>query len=340
MKRFFLILLISSSIIVNAEVNSADTTSFTDKLIDNIDFHSYFQLRGSTDFSDSHSFAVRRLKFWIKSPHGFSENWSYKVQVLFTSWMQEKFFLQDAKIGYKTGRFSFDIGQFIPQYSLQRFQPDYLIPALERARAINALIPDGTMGVRDIGLQAHYSTKNELFQTHLGVFNGYGIKEYRFNDNGYMVTNKSGINLLTGKTKLKFGYSLQYRLADDLQLRFIFPDSVRYNGNDFRYNLFAMYNTRYFDIQAEYLNANFDGQIAWGYYVLSNIHFKKHQIILSFEDYHDLIPATNDKPYYRIGYNYLIKNYRIMLFFDNYFQFFDKRIQNYKTSVQLQFFIK
>ena len=341
MKRWLLIIfLIFAATFLYAKQNSSITSSLNGNLSDDVDFHGYFQLRGMTNFGDYNSFALRRLKFWIKSPPEFFRHWSYKVQVLFTSWMQEKFFLQDAKIGYKTGLFSFDIGQFIPQYSFQRFQPDYLIPASERAKAINALIPDGTMGVRDIGLQGNFSTKNKLFQTHLGIFNGYGIKEYRFGNKGYMLSHKSQFNIPLYKSGINLGYSLQYRNAEDLQLRFIFPDSIRYTGNDFRYNLFAAYNSQYFDIQAEYLNANFDGQRAYGYYVLTNIHFKKHEIVLSFEDYNDLIATTNDKPYYRIGYNYLIKNHRIKLFWDNHFQLINNKIENYLMTIQIQFFIK
>jgi phosphate-selective porin len=79
-------------------------------------------------------------------------HWSYKVQVLFTSFLQERLFLQDARVTYKTGQFSFDFGQYIPKYSLEWTQPDYKIPAIERARVINTLSPNGTLGVRDIGV--------------------------------------------------------------------------------------------------------------------------------------------------------------------------------------------
>ncbi|RLD85802.1 MAG: hypothetical protein DRJ09_12470 [Bacteroidetes bacterium] len=310
------------------------------KLSQSIDFNGYIQLRGITDFDNYTSFSVRRLKLWVKSKPGFSEYWSYKIQTTFSSFLQEKFFLQDVKIGYKTGRFSFDIGQFVPQYSLQRFQHDYILGPVERTKAVNVLIPDGTLGVRDIGLQINFITKNKFFETHLGLFNGYGIKEYRFKNSGYMFTHKSAVNIPIKKHLVKLGYSLQYRKAEDLQLHFILPDSVLFSGNDFRFNLFAMFKSKLIKLQAEYLNANLDGSKAYGYYFLSVINISKHQIVLSVEDYKDLIQETSDKPNYRIGYNYLIKDYKIKISLDNYFRLNSGKIENYYASLQLQLFLK
>lgn len=310
------------------------------EVVKNIDFNGYIQLRSITNTDNFVNFSVRRLKLWVKSKPKFSDHWSYKIQTTFSSFLQERFFLQDVKIGYKTRVFSFDIGQFVPQYSLQRFQHDYIIGPLERAKVINILIPDGTLGVRDIGLQINFITKNRFFETHLGLFNGYGIKEYRFDYHGYMLTNKSEINLFGKKSLVKLGYSLQYRNAENLQLRFILPDSVLFSGNDFRFNLFAMFKSKLIKLQAEYLNANLNGNKAYGYYLLSTININKNQIVLSLEDYKDLIPETSDQPYYHIGYNYLIKNYKIKLSFDNYFKLNSGKVENYYASLQLQLFFK
>ena len=331
MKKILLFLLILSII--------SNGFSFDNKNLNNIDFKGYIQIRGTSNFDDNVGFSLRRLKLWIKSKPCFSEHWSYKVQVTFTSFLQERFFLQDVKLAYKTGQILFDIGQFVPQYSLQRFQHDYELAVIERAKVINVLIPDGTLGVRDIGVQASYQPKNKLYETHLGVFNGYGIKNYRFNNQGYMLTHKSAINIPVSRNKIKLGYSLQYRYAQDLQLKFIFPDTVKFNGNDFRYNLFALYKSKHFEIQAEFLNADFNGQHAYGYYVLSTFSFQKNQFILSFEEYNDLIQETIDKPYYRVAYTYLIKNNKIKFWLDNYFQINKKHIEKYFATIQLQLFL-
>jgi hypothetical protein len=331
MKTILFILLLSFT----SQVFSQETD-----IIKNIDFNGYIQIRGISNFDDYTSFSMRRLKLWVKSKPEFSKHWSYKIQTTFSSFLQEKFLLQDVKIGYKTGLFSFDIGQFVPQYSLQRFQPDYKIAPVERAKAINTLIPDGTIGVRDIGIQANFESKNKSFKTHLGFFNGYGIKEYRFNNQGYMVVHKSEINIPVKNNKIKLGYSVQYRKAQDLQLRFILPDTMLFSGNDFRYNLFAMFKSKTVKLQAEILNADLNGIYVHGYYLLSAININKNQIVLSVENYKDFIDETIDKPYYRIGYNYFIKDYKIKLSVDNYFQINTDKIEKYYATVQLQIFLK
>ncbi len=307
--------------------------------IKKIDWNGYAQIRVNSNFDDYSSAMIRRLKFWIKSKSEFSNHWSYKVQVLFTSKNQEKFFLQDAKINYETGLFSFDLGQFVPAYSLEWTQPDYLIPSIERAKVINALHTDGSIGVRDIGLQANFHSKNEIIESHLGVFNGYGIKEYRFDNKGYMISHKTAFTISNNKNRFQIGYSVQYRRAENLKIPKVLRDDVLFTGIDFRYNLFALYNSKNFDMQIEYLTADFDGQKADGFYVLSVINLNKNQIVLGYEDYNDLINMTN-YPYYRLGYNYLFKGNKIKLFFDNFFQVINGHIENYLVSIQLQMFFK
>ncbi len=304
-----------------------------------VDWNGYTQLRATSNFSDNSSIMVRRLKFWIKSTPEFSEHWSYKVQALFASWMQERFFLQDVKINYKTGLFSFDMGQFVPQYSLQRFQRDVDIAAIERAAAINALIPNGTLGVRDVGIQINFHSSSNLLETHFGAFNGHGIKEYQFDNKGFMLTHKTSISIPVNKNQVQLGYSLMYRNTEDLQIKKVFPDSVLYTGTDVRYNIFAMFTSRYFGMQAEYLNANFEGEQANGYYFLATTKIRKSEIVLSFEDYKNTYSETH-YPHYRLGYNYLINRNKTKLFFDNYFQIKNGTIKNYYASIQLQMFFK
>ncbi len=193
------------------------------------------------NFDDVNSFAMRRMKLWVNSTPGFNEHWGFHIQTTITSNQNEKFFLQDVLVYYKQGRFRINMGQFIPQYSLQRFQPDYEIPLTERSAVINALIPNGTLGVRDIGIEGSYTDSDNKFQTWLGIFNGYGIKEYDFNNPGILITHKTALSLFDNH--FYTGYSVMYRKAEQLQLSAILADSVLFSGNDFRYNLFAQYHT-------------------------------------------------------------------------------------------------
>lgn len=304
-----------------------------------LDWNGYTQLRASSDFSNNNEFSLRRLKFWLKSTPEFSEDWSYKIQSTISSSQQEKFFLQDVKLAYKTGLFSFDIGQFVPAYSLQWSQPDYKNPAIERANVINILYPNGTFGVRDLGTQVNFQTKNKFLKTSFGIFNGYGIKKYNPNNHGFMTTHKTSFNFCFQNSNLQFGYSLQYRQADNLKIPKVLPDTISFSGIDFRYNFFLSYSSKFLQFQSEFLNANIGGQKAFGYYFLSTINIKEQQIVLSYEDYCDLISETSDKPYCRIGYNYLINKYKLKLSFDNYFQI-NNKIENYIASIQIQIFFK
>ncbi len=304
-----------------------------------LEWNGYTQLRAYDNFGGSRGFQVRRMKLWFKSTPAFSRHWSYKVQATISSLNQEKFFLQDAKVSYDAGLFSFDFGQFVPAYSLQRSQPDWTIPAIERAKVINAITPNGSLGVRDIGLQANFQTKNKSIETHFGAFNGYGIKEFRYNHSGYLLTHKTAINIPLRENKLKFGYSLMFRKAENMKIKKVFPDTLAYTGKDLRYNIFALFNSKFIDLQAELLNAAFDHSKASGYYLLSTINIKKSQIVLAFEDYKNTY-SGNNKPYYRLGYNYLINKNKIKLFADNYFQIINGSLTNYMASIQLQIFFK
>ena len=329
MKNYIVIFFLLSSNVIFSQEN---------KLQKSTEWHGYAQLRAYSNFEDNTDFMLRRLKLWMKSKPNFSEHWSYKIQTTITSLKQEKFFFQDAKIAYKTGKFSFDFGQFIPEYSLQRFQHDYKLPIIERATVINCLIPNGTLGVRDIGIQANYTTKNKVLKTHAGIFNGYGIKEYRFNNQGYLLTNKSEITIPINDKSLNFGYSLQYRKAENLKISKVIADTVFFTGNDFRYDVFAMFKSKKFMLQAEYLSAYLNDEITNGWYVLSAINIKKSQVVFSCEDYNNLIETTNNNPFYHIDYNYLFNKNKIKLFLDNTFQIRNQKIENYIASLQLQLF--
>jgi len=307
---------------------------------DKIEWHGYTQFWVNTDFDNSYNLSLRRLKFWLGSRPAFSDHWSFKVQALFTSLGHEKIFLQSAFGQYrnKSGISSIRFGQFIPQFSLQRFQPDYLIPSVERANVINTLIPNGTLGVRDLGFQYTLKAAKKHLEVNFGFFNGYGIKEYRLNNSGYLLTHNLSYTVKRKNALWKFGYSVMYRKAVNLQLKHVLPDSVFFTGNDFRCDVYALFNSRYFDLQAEYLNAWINGDRAFGYYALATIKAnKKNEIYLSYDKYDDLIGSTTNNPWYIAGYNYKIKGDSLMLTLDTRFRNDGGSLKNI-TSLQFQMF--
>lgn len=301
-----------------------------------VEWNGYTQLRFTTNFNDVNSFAMRRMKLWVNSAPGFDEHWGYHIQTTITSNQNEKFFLQDVLAFYKTGQFKINMGQFIPQYSLQRFQPDYEIHLTERANVINALIPNGTLGVRDIGVEANYTNANKTLETWLGLFNGYGIKQYRFDNSGIMLTHKTALHFFNHR--FTAGYSFMYRNADNLQLLQVLPDSVAFSGDDVRYNLFAQYHAGNFHIQAEYLWVSLNGQVADGYYALAQYNMGKNQIVASWNKYNDLINTTKDLPQVHLGYNYAIKGDKLKLMLDNGINVDNGTLKDYFMTLQLQLF--
>lgn len=303
-----------------------------------VNWNGYTQASFTTNFNDIHSFAMRRMKLWLFKKPDLKSSWGFKVQTTLTSLQNQKFFLQDVEAYYVHKNIRINIGQFVPEYSLQRFQPDYSIPLTDRAPVINTLIPNGKLGVRDIGIELNLTSRNKKVETWLGLFNGTGIQTYQLNNSGFMLTNKSQVHLL--KNKVTAGYSFMFRKADQLPLKNILPDSVLFSGNDIRYNLFVKYSIPKFEIQAEYLYANLDGQIAHGYYILSTINLNKNQISASWNQYNDLIASTSDAPTVHLGYNYLVNGNKLKIMFDNGVQIDKGRLKNYLATIQLQYFFK
>ncbi len=304
-----------------------------------VEWHSYTQLRAASNFDDYTNFSVRRLKFWIKSKPEFSKHWSFKAQAIFMSLQKEKFFLQDIFVDYRWGNSSIRFGQFIPKFSVQRFQPDYLIPSVERSRPVMFLIPDGTLGVRDIGAQYNLHDNKKRLEFNAGIFNGYGIKYYRFDNQGIMLTHNLSYTFALNKSKLRLGYSVMYRKADELQLLRILPDTVLYSGDEYHWNVYALFTSKVFNFQAEYFQANLSNGIAEGYYGLATIKLNpKNQIFLTYDLYESIYASDLNKPQVNIGYNYLMDDYKMMLTLDTGFREVGGKLSNI-TVLQFQLFI-
>lgn len=327
-RNYFLVILLMFSLSLHAQQTHSR---------DKITWHGYTQLRFTTNFDNASNFSMQRLKFWIQSTPDFNQHWGFKVQTTLSGNKTEQFFLQDVFVFYRFSQFKLELGQFVPEYSLQRFQPDYVVPLTSRATVINTLIPNGTLGVRDLGAQLGWQSSNHKIKSWLGMFNGYGIKEYRTNNSGFMVTNKTQFQLAS---HFKTGYSVMFRKASLLKFKNILPDSVAYSGNDFRYNLFAEFQTKALQIQAEYLAAFLNHSRAEGYYILAAYTLSKNQFVASWNQYNDLINSTKNVPEIHLGYNYLFNKNKIKLMADNGFQIVNHSIKNYMLTFQFQFFFK
>lgn len=319
---FFLILIIQPKALF-----SQDTKQL-------ISFNGYSQFRFTENFENINSFSLEKLKLWIKSTPDNSRHWDYRIQTTLSSRKNERFILQDVKIIYKFNDFKINIGQFIPQFSLQRFQSDYIIPLSERTKVIDNMIPNGSLGLRDIGFEFNYTSKNKKIETWAGIFNGNGINEYNINNSGILLTHKTAIDFFNNH--FKTGYSIMYRKINNLKISRLLPEDIIYSGDDFRYNFFAQYQTKKINLQAEYINAQLGDYKAQGYYFLSSINFKKNQAVFSFDKYKDAIDSSCDDPIIHLGYNYLINQDKLKIMLDNSFQVNKSEIKNYSVNIQLQ----
>ena len=260
-----------------------------------------------------------------------------KIQTTLSSNFNETFILQDVMLRYKSNAFSLKMGQFIPEYSLERFEHDYSLPFSERSIVVDRLIPNATMGVRDIGLEGSYKAPSGVFQTWLGIFNGYGIQEYRINHPGIMITQKTVFHVL--KNHWLAGYSLMYRKADRLAIPKVLPDGVLFTGDDFRFNFFSKIQWSTFNFQTEYFYANLNDHYANGYYFMATWTKNKQSIAASYNQFTDLINSTSDDPEIHLAYSYLFKGDYIKLMLDNGIKAGNHSLYDYFVILQFQFFI-
>ncbi len=322
-------------IIVILLIIMSDAATFAQQ---KVNWNGYLQYRFSDNYLNQTNFSVRRAKFWVDGLLPADEgNWSYKLQANFLQQVKFQFLLQDVLVSYKINNFEVTAGQFVPDFSLQRKQPDYSIPLDERADVVNALVPGAETMARDIGIELKLAD-NKTGSFSFGFFNGNGANTVS-NQRNFLYVNRGSLFLLNNsKSKLELGYNLSYRDAHDLQFTKIFGNNFSFSGNDFRFGFEGKLNLGSFELQSEYIQANLGAKKAHGYYALADYLFaKKNLVTLSVEQYNDLNPSTVDDPWYVVGYSYLIKGNDIKLSLDNKFQFASNKT-NALTTLQIQYF--
>ncbi len=303
-----------------------------------IDWNGYLQYRFSDNLLDQSNFSVRRAKFWVNGilPDNYGI-WSYKIQANFHQQVKFQFLLQDVLVNYKVNNFEVTAGQFVPNFSLQRKQPDYVIPLDERANVVNALVPGAETMARDIGVELKWSdSKTGSFS--LGFFNGNGANTVSKERNFLYVNHGSLLILNNSKSKLELGYNLSYRYAHNFQFSKIFGNNFSFSGNDFRFGFEEKFNIGDFEFQSEYIDSHLGNRKAYGYYALVDYLFaSKNLVTLAVEQLSDLNSSTANNPWYTIGYSYLVKGNDIKFSLDNRFQFVPNKT-NSLTTLQIQYF--
>jgi phosphate-selective porin len=273
-------------------------------------WNGYIQTRFSSDFDNSSEFSIRRAKIWVYGEVPKLDFISYKIQLNYRSFKDESLMLQDAYAEFNFHSWGkVRAGRFVPDFLLQRMQPDYEIPVLERADVVNSLIHNEKQMARETGLT--YLFQNDTLPLHfsVGVFNANVDKPTHSKDNYLLYTSRLVYKIINQKDNwLNIGGSVAYRKLDKSTLTTIYkPDSL-ISGNDFRWGLEAEWHWNKLELQGEYIQANINHDVASGYYGLANYTFlKKYQAVVLTEKYNDLNPTTNDNAWYGLGLNYLIK---------------------------------
>lgn len=295
----------------------------------------YAQVR-FTEGSGVQGFSVRRAKLWIAGPAPVGEHLYFKVQGLFRPRVSGAFVLQDVYAEYRWRLGSVRAGQLVPDFSLQRHQPDFEIPLVERAAIINMLIPSATTLARDIGAQVTLGSRRS-WHASLGLFNGNGANHLANEDKKFLATGRATYTAALASTVAwEFGASAAYRRSDGIDLSKILGDSQPFAGTDFRWGIETHVSSRRWEIQAEYLEARLGNDVARGYYAVADLMVSnRNQIVASTELIHVPNPGIRGDSWYSLGLNHYISGHRAKLMIDGRAQFADQAT-DYIATVQFQ----
>ncbi len=273
------------------------------------DWNGYVQVRYTDDFHNAHSFDVRRAKLWMYRQTPFLERFYYKVQGKFSFKKQGDFVLQDVFAEYRFKNGWIRAGQQKPDFSLERHQPDYHVPVAERALVVDALIPAAESGARDIGLQVHLKSKDKWWNGSAGWFNGSGGNRVGNADSPFLFTTRQRFHFsFSGKVNFNMGVSGSYRKVKQTTFKKIFATDSLFNGKDFRYGAEAAVSGKSWSLQGEYIEARFENQRAFGWYLLGEYYLSdRHLIGIQAEYFSDLNALIKDIPAYDLSYSRLIK---------------------------------
>ena len=310
--------------------------TFAQKNKNTFDWNGYAQFRLYKTNNSVQGFRIRRAKLWVKGKVPKADSFTYKVMGIFKYNKTGYFSLLDVfgNYNFSTGYLRF--GQQIPEFSLQREQPDWKIPVVERASIINKLIPAAQSNARDIGVQVHLNFLDNNFQIATGIFNGNGANLKKHSSANFLYSLRSFYKIKFSKNYWwHIGTSLMYRKANNTNFSLIFGKDNLYSGDDFRFGFESLLKLNNLEIQAEYIKADFNGSVSYGYYVLANyIISTNDQVVISSDQLIDLNKNTDDAPWLNIGYNHLFTEHKLKLMINGGTQFND----NFSLTAQMQLF--
>ncbi len=298
----------------------------------------YAQVR-FTGSRDSLGFSIRRAKLWVDGTAPFARALQFRVQALFKPTAAGAFTLQDMWVGYGAGASSIRAGQMVPDFGLERSQADAVIPLIERAGAINTLIPSATTGARDIGAQATLQPGKALWHVSVGLFNGNGGNATGNEDKRFLVTGRAvWVAHLDAADTLAVGSSAAYRKTGGLVFQQILGRTTPFVGEDFRWGAEGRLAGPRYDLQAEYLHARLGAVDAWGWYVLGSYRLVPQYALAASVERLGLPNASADRdPWYILGVTRYLRGDKAKLMLDGRVETGRER-PNYASAAQIQLF--
>jgi hypothetical protein len=300
----------------------------------------YAQVR-FTGSRDSLGFTIRRAKLWLDGSAPFAPALQFRVQALFRSTERGALTLQDVWVGYHPGAVSLRAGQMVPDFSLERSQPDASLPLIERARAVNALIPSATTGARDVGAQVTVQPARSLWHVSVGLFNGNGGNAVGNEDKRFLVTGRAvWAARLGGADTVALGGSAAYRRTGGLAFQQILGTTTPFAGEDFRWGAEGRLAGPRYELQAEYLRVRLGAAQAWGYYLLGSCRIAPHYALAASVE-RMVLPDAGRRadPWYILGLTRVIRGDRAKLMLDARVQTGESR-PDYATAAQFQLYFQ
>ncbi len=302
-----------------------------------VEWNGYLQSRFSDDFRSTTGFSIRRAKLWVDG--SAANDLSFRVQGIFRYQTSGTFMLQDVYGQYRLPFGFVRAGQFVPDFSLERSQGDAVIPLVERAAVINALIPSGDTYARDIGAEFVLEPASSGFHTSFGVYNGNGGNTKGSDDRQLLYTDRTTYDIhITEGVSWTSGFSLAYRDKKDLTFSSILGSGKTFSGQDFRWGLETHLKSGNWEVQAEYLQADLESLKSYGYYVMGDYTFDPmNEIALSTERLEVPNPSAANEPWYIADYTHFFNGQKEKVIVDARAQRSTDRT-SYAATVQFQFY--
>lgn len=224
---------------------------------------SYFQTRATAGEGTDPFLGVRRSRLNVI---GESPTDRFFVQFFFKDGMRQAndghLWLQDVSWRHRTRAGTLTLGQFRPPFSRQRLTGDRELTILDRAVAVDAVMPGGGMQssfARDVGVQWEPSLRGG-WSLAAGIFRGSGtVQQAGIGSGGPLLAARALRRFGAAARGVEVGVQGALRDSDRRDFSRVFPGLSAFHGRDTRLAWEASARSGPWRGTAEWLTARFDG---------------------------------------------------------------------------------